>query len=128
MSMNLTVTAELNDLSIDISVPQTPTEITHKILEQPNIKASFEISVDEINKMNPNWLLKNVRIKKKIDDVDNTKLVKVLEKIYHKLSITNSIELTTDEVDEYVESELRERGFKLSYHYFYGNRSVKVSW
>ncbi len=86
------------------------------------------ISVDDVNKMNPAWLLKNVRIKKKVQDVDNTKLVKVLEKIYHKLSIANSIELTTDEVDEYVESELRERGFKLSYHYFCGNRSVKVSW
>lgn len=86
------------------------------------------ISVDEINKMNPAWLLKNVRIKKKVDYVDNTKLVKVLEKIYHNLSITNSIELTTDEVDEYVESELRERGFKLSYHYFYRKRSVKANW
>lgn len=91
-------------------------------------KATILISVPNSDKMNPAWLLKNVRIKKKVDDVDNTKLIKVLERIYHKLSITNSIELTTDEVDEYVESELRERGFKLSYHYFHGNRSVKVSW
>jgi hypothetical protein len=86
------------------------------------------ISVDDVNKMNPAWLLENVRVEKKVDDVDNTKLVKVLEKIYHKLNITNSIELTPDEVDEYVENDLRKRGFKLSYHYFYGNRSVKVSW
>lgn len=43
MSMNLTITAELNDLSIGISVSQTPTGVTHKILEQPNIKASFEV-------------------------------------------------------------------------------------
>lgn len=86
------------------------------------------ISVDEVDKMNPTWLLENVRIKKKVDDIDNTKLVKVLEKIYHKLSISSSIELILDEVDEYVENELRKRGFKLSYHYFYGNRSVRVSW
>lgn len=86
------------------------------------------ISVDEVAKMSPTWLLENVRVKKKVDDVDNTKLVKVLEKIYHKLNITNIIELTPDEVDEYIENELRERGFKLSYHYFYGNRRVKVVW
>jgi len=90
--------------------------------------AIYAFSEDDVNKMNPAWLLENVRVKKKVQDVDNTKLVKALEKIYHKLSITNSIELTTDEVDEYVESELRERGFELSYHYFHGNRSVKVSW
>lgn len=42
MSMNLTITAILNDLEISISVPQTPTIITDKILSHNNFHASME--------------------------------------------------------------------------------------